>query len=234
MNRYKELLQGDNLKHLQEHPFFSGLSDEEATRFILYAEPDLIELEPDQHYIIEAGDNRRLGAVISGSVKIFTVDYSGNKTVLNTLQNYGSVGTMQFMIEHYNMLFEIIADTPSLILMFDPLSMTVAKNGIVHIQHKILVNLMLNQRQLFITISEHLVCLSQKNLRDKVLRYLQIKSDKARSYSFDIPLSREDLAAYLAVDRASLSRTLGELRRDGAIDFRKNHFKILDTKFFQF
>ena len=234
MNRYKDLLQGDNLKFFQKHPFFTGLSKDEATRFILHAEPDLIELEPEQHYILEAGASRRLGVVISGSVRVFTVDYSGNKTVLNTLQNYGSVGTMQFMIEHYNMLFEITADAPSLILMFDPLSMTVAKNDIVHIQHKILVNLMLNQRQLFITISEQLVCLSQKNLRDKVLRYLQIKSDKARSYSFDIPLSREDLAAYLAVDRASLSRTLGALKREGAIDFHKNHFKILDTKYFQF
>ena len=234
MNKYKELLQGDNLKYFQKHPFFTGMSDGEAKRFILHAEPDLIELEPDQHYVIEAGANRRLGVVISGSVRVFTVDYSGNKTVLNTLQNYGSIGTMQFMVEHYNMLFEIIADTPSLILMFDPLTMTVAKDDIVHIQHKILVNLMSNQRQLFITISEHLVCLSQKNLRDKVLRYLQIHSDNARSYSFDIPLSREDLAAYLAVDRASLSRTLGALKREGAIDFHKNHFTILDIKFFKF
>lgn len=234
MNRYRELLQGENLIFLQKHPFFAGLSAEEAKRFILHAEPDLIELEPEQHYIIEAGANRRLGVVISGSVRVFTVDYSGNKTVINKLQDHGSIGTMQFMVEYYNMLFEVIADEPSLILMFDPLSMTVAKDDIVHVQHKILVNLMSYQRQLFITISEHLVCLSQKNLRDKVLRYLQIKSDKARSYSFDIPLSREDLAAYLAVDRASLSRTLGELKREGAIDFKKNHFEILDMTFFRF
>ena len=234
MNRYRELLQGDNLIFLRNHPFFAGLSEDETTRFIHHAEPDLIELEPDQNYILEAGASRRLGVVISGSVRVFTVDYGGNKTVINALQNHGSVGTMQFMVEYYNMLFEVIADEPSLILMFDPLSMTVAKDDVVHVQHKILVNLMSNQRQLFITISEHLVCLSQKNLRDKVLRYLQIKSDKARSYSFDIPLSREDLAAYLAVDRASLSRTLGELKRDGAIDFHKNHFKILDATHFQF
>ena len=42
------------------------------------------------------------------------------------------------------------------------------------------------------------------------------------------------LAAYLAVDRASLSRSLGELRREGILEFRKNHFKILSTQHFQY
>ena len=60
MNKYKELLQGDNLKFFQKHPFFTGLSKDEATRFILHAEPDLIELEPEQHYILEAGASSAL------------------------------------------------------------------------------------------------------------------------------------------------------------------------------
>lgn len=44
-------------------------------------------------------------------------------------------------------------------------------------------------------------------------------------------MTREELASYLAVDRAALSRTLGELKKEGIIDFHKNHFIILDTEY---
>lgn len=78
------------------------------------------------------------------------------------------------------------------------------------------------------------MCLSQKNIRDKIMRFLKICSESARSYEFDISMSREELAAFLAVDRASLSRSLGKLKREGIIDFQKRHFKILTTRYFQY
>ena len=102
------------------------------------------------------------------------------------------------------------------------------------IQHKILVNVMASQRQLFISISEHLMCLSQKTIRDKIMRFLKICSESTRSYTFDIPMSREQLAEFLAVDRASLSRSLSGLKSEGIIDFNKNHFTILTTRYFQY
>ena len=234
MINYSELLQGENMDILRNHPFFEGLSDAEITEFITFSAPELIELEPEQRITMEPGFQRRLGFILSGTVKVFTVDYSGSKTVINALENYGSVGTMQFMTEYYNLLFEIVADTPSKIVMFDPKALLTVSENVSLLQHKVLVNLMKSQRQLFVVLSRHLVCLSQKTVRAKVLRYLQIHSESAHSYEFEIPLSREELAAYLAVDRASLSRSLGELRREGAIEFRKNRFKILDPQIFEY
>ena len=91
-----------------------------------------------------------------------------------------------------------------------------------------------SQRELFISMSEHVLCLSQKSIRDKILRYLKIQSERCRAYEFDIPFSREEFASYLAVDRASLSRSLSELKREGIIDFKKSRFRILTTKHFQY
>jgi CRP-like cAMP-binding protein len=87
---------------------------------------------------------------------------------------------------------------------------------------------------MFFELSGHLYCLCQRSIRGKVLKFLNYCVEHYRSYEFDITFSREDLANYLAVDRASLSRTLGELKADGVIDFRKNHFKVLSTKYFQY
>lgn len=234
MEGYKELLQKENMDLLLSHPLFDGLDRNRLTVLLKNLKPDFAELEPGQHISVEPGNLHRLGIVIKGSVTVLAIDYSGRKTIVNVLNDHGAVGTMQFMADYYNMLYEITADSPSVIVIFNPRDLLNTKDEIAPIQHKVLANLLMSQRNLFITLSEHLVCLSQKTLRDKALHYLQICCKKQHSYEVDIPLSREDLAAYLAVDRASLSRTLGELRREGIIDFRKNHFKILDSRYFHY
>ena len=234
MGNYTNLLTPENMEILRNHLFFSGLSDEEITSFAAYASPEVFELDPGQKISIEPGYKRKLGVVLRGSVKVYTIDYDGNKTIINAIQGHGSIGTMQFMMEYYNMLFEIVADTAGVIVTFDPGCLLIADESVALIQHKILVNVMASQRQLFISLSEHLVCLSQKNIRDKIMRFLKICSEAERSYEFDIRFSREELAAYLAVDRASLSRSLGELKRKGIIDYQKNHFRILTTRHFKY
>ena len=234
MDFYSEILREENMAILREHLFFSGLTDAELRRFAAHAKPDLMELAPDETISIEPGYPRRLGIVLTGSVKVYTIDYDGNKTIINAIRGHGAIGTMQFMMEYYNVLFEIVADVPSKIITMDPNALLIADESVALIQHKILVNVMASQRQLFISISEHLVCLSQKNIRDKIMRFLKIRSEAERSYAFDIRFSREELAAYLAVDRASLSRSLSELKREGIIDYHKNHFQILTTQHFQY
>ncbi len=234
MANYTEFLKIENLEILQHSLFFSGLSADELTRYVTFAKPELIELEPEQKLSVQPGHKRRLGIVLTGRVKVYTIDYDGNKTIINAIDGHGTIGTMQFMMEYYNVLFEVVADTPGKIMMIDPDSLLIADESIALVQHKILVNMMASQRQLFITISEHLVCLSQKNIRDKIMRFLKICSEAERSYEFDIRFSREEFAAYLAVDRASLSRSLSELKREGIIEYHKNHFKILTTQHFKY
>ena len=234
MESYQTLLNKGTLALIHRHPLFTNMTDSEIVEYLSTVKPGVIEMEPSQRITVEPGFKRRLGVVIEGVVRVLTVDYGGNKTIINVMRNFGSVGTMQFMADYYNMLYEVVADTPAKLVMGNPDDLLVTREGIASIQHRILANLLISQRQLFLSLSNHLVCLSQKNIRDKVLRYLQLCSEKEQAYEFDVPLSREDMAVYLAVDRASLSRSLSELRREGVLEFRKNHFKILSTKFFSY
>ena len=69
--------------------------------------------------------------------------------------------------------------------------------------------------------------ISKKTLREKILTYLSIQSQAQNSRYFQIPLSRQELAAYLSADRTALARELGNMKADGLIDFDKNMFRIL-------
>ena len=234
MEDYTSLLYGENLEHLKNHPSFLGLSEQEIYDFITFAKPTIFDIEPEQSVMLTPDAKRKLGVVIEGNITVFAIDYDGNRTVVDVVDKHGSVGPMLFMLDYYNMLFELSTDVTSRVVLFDPDSMLQTREEVAALQHRIIVNLLEYERRLFISLSEHLVCLSQKNIRDKIMRYLFIRSSDAHAYEFDIPLSREEMAVYLAVDRASLSRSLSELKSDGIIDFRKKHFKILDTKCFKY
>ena len=54
-----------------------------------------------------------------------------------------------------------------------------------------------------------------------------LQAKRQGSNSFDIPFDRQDLADYLEVDRSGLSTQISQLRQEGVLRCRKNHFELL-------
>jgi CRP-like cAMP-binding protein len=50
-----------------------------------------------------------------------------------------------------------------------------------------------------------------------------------KSTDFDIPFDRQQLADYLNLERSALSKELGKMQREGLIECRKNHFRLIET-----
>ena len=69
--------------------------------------------------------------------------------------------------------------------------------------------------------------LSQKGLRDRIMTYLHILSDKSGSDTVTVNMSRQQLAHYLCVNRTALSHELSEMQRDGIIKIDKKIIKII-------
>ena len=65
------------------------------------------------------------------------------------------------------------------------------------------------------------------------MHLLQIYCKREHSCEVDLPFSRDELANYLAVDRASLSRALGELKKAGIIEFKNIDFSYSNEKLLQ-
>ena len=68
--------------------------------------------------------------------------------------------------------------------------------------------------------------ITKPSTKDKILAYLQYISKQANSKYFDIPFNRQEMADYLSVDRSALSFELSKLKKQGIIDFTKNHFML--------
>lgn len=72
-----------------------------------------------------------------------------------------------------------------------------------------------------------LAILAQRGLRDRVLVYLTMQAERRGTATFRIPFSREELAAFLCVNRSALSHELSLMEAEGLIRFRKNEFTLL-------
>ena len=69
--------------------------------------------------------------------------------------------------------------------------------------------------------TEKVTQISQRTTRAKLLSYFP---PRRSGFEFDIPFSLQQLADYLAVERSGLSLELGKLKKEGLLDFHKNHF----------
>ena len=231
MKRYLENIKTGHFSTLHDKVLFNGLTDSEIYEFIQHSRPYYISLYPGQTISLEKQFSNMISVVVAGDVLISSTDSNGNKTYIKTITEGESSGSLYSILDYSNSLIEIEGKEDSEVILIDPDSLYVTDKKIAVIQQKMLVNLIRSQKDLFNAISERMYCLTQRNIREKILRFLSYCHNSNGSTEFDISMTREELASYLAVDRAALSRSLGELKREGIIDFHKNHFIILDTEY---
>lgn len=231
MKRYLENIKTGHFSTLHDKVLFNGLTDSEIYEFVQHSKPYYISLYQGQTVSLEKQYSNMISVVVAGDVLISSTDSNGNKTYIKTFTEGESSGSLYSILDYSNTLIEIEGKEDSEVILIDPDSLYVTDKKIAVIQQKMLVNLIRSQKGLFNAISERMYCLTQRSIREKILRFLSYCHNSNGSTEFDIPMTREELASYLAVDRAALSRSLGELKKEGIIDFHKNHFIILDTDY---
>ena len=68
--------------------------------------------------------------------------------------------------------------------------------------------------------------MSQRTTRAKLISYFSAAAQKNNNFEFDIHFSRQQMADYLSVERSGLSLELSRMKKDGLIDYHKNHFVL--------
>ena len=80
-------------------------------------------------------------------------------------------------------------------------------------------------------VCEELKILASGTLREKIVRYLFPHIDKEGRVTLTV--SREFIAAYLAVSRPSLSRELSAMQREGIIEATGRSIRVVDMEKFE-
>lgn len=178
--------------------------------------------------ILRVGDTvNDLGIVVSGSIHIIRDGYWGDENLVNVF-GVGDVFAENFAcMNDVTLDVNVIATEDTDVLFLDvhkvahtcsstcPFHSRLLDNLVGEIAHK---NLMLQRKMSYVT---------QRTTRKKVMAYLSAVAMEKGSSAFDIPMNRQQLADFLAVDRSALSTTLSNLQNEGILRFSRNHFELL-------
>lgn len=211
---------------MREASIFRNLSDEEIIGML----PCLNAKE--QHFkknevIYRPGDQvRKIGLVVSGAVRIEKIDYWGNRKIISVIEPGQIFGEAYAGMKTIPMEMEVLAAVPSVILFMEVGKILTTCGNSCEFHSKMIRNMVYVLAERNYKLTQKMDHLTQKTTREKLLSYFSEQALECGRSDFDIPLDRQQLADYLSVDRSAMSTELGRMKKDGLIEYRKNHFTL--------
>lgn len=164
--------------------------------------------------------------LLSGIANLIRYDYNGNKTIIGQFSQGDIFGEVLYPTNTNNELF-VEAKEPCTVLSFiyDNILKKCNNRCKFHeeLEHKLPFLIINNTIQL----NTRIEILTKKSIRDKLLTYFKILSNKKFSKTFKIPFTLTDLADYLCVDRSAMMRELSHLKEEGFIEKKGKQITLL-------
>ena len=162
----------------------------------------------------------RLGLVLSGTVHILREDFWGSRSIVG-LAEPGEIFAESYALAGEPLEVSVLAASDARVLF---LRVETALTGCGQLTRNLTA--LLAEKNL--TLTRKMRHMARRTTREKLLSYLSAQALRSGGPEFDIPMDRQQLADYLAVDRSAMSAALGKLRDEGVLEFRKNHFRLLE------
>ena len=169
---------------------------------------------------------KTVGVVLSGSVRIESVDVWGNVSVVGVMPAGGMFGEAYAAVPDEPLMVNVVAaeDCAVLFLNVRKVLTTCSHACPNHSRTSNNMTAIIARRSL--ALSRRIFHVAPKTIRGKVLAYLSDEAERAGSRSFTIPFDRQQLADYLGVDRSALSAELSRMQKAGLIETRRSHFVL--------
>ena len=178
--------------------------------------------------ILRAGGKlSSVGLLLSGAAHIERCDYWGNRHIVTAIQPGDIFGEGYAAVPGSTMNVSVQADDDSSILFLDLSRMLHMCTSACQFHARLIDNLVLLLAQRNLKLNEKLTHITQHTLRDKILSYLSSESIRQHSSYFDVPFDRQQLADFLNAERSALSGEISKLKKEGIIDYQKNHFRLI-------
>lgn len=167
-----------------------------------------------------------VGVVLSGRVDIVQEDFWGSASILARLEPGDLFGEAFSSAQVVSLPVSVIAVEDSEILLLDYQRILTTCTGACKFHDQLIANMLKVLAQKNIALTQKMEHLTRRTTREKLLSYLSTQALRAGSNAFTIPFNRQELSAYLAVDRSAMSSELGRMQREGLLTFDKNHFTL--------
>lgn len=202
---------------------FDNINSKNQEKILKLLEANTYRFKKDSSILSTIKNDNILCILVEGNIQIIKTDYNGNITIIEELSENSIFGSIISNIT--NNEYQIITKTDCKILLIE-YNRIINENNNTPAYSQFIRNLL---KIISIKISEkndRIEILTEKTIRNKLLKYFQNLSKKTGSKNIYLPFSFTELANYLSVDRSALMRELKNLKDDNIISSNNRHIKI--------
>ena len=214
------------LSVIRSSQLFLGITEEEIAAMLTCLDAKT-ESFPKDTFLLRAGDTTEsIGLVLSGSVLIIQEDIWGNRNTLSRTAPGQTYAAAFACAPSSGSNVSVVTETPTTVLFLNVKRLlTVCPSACAH-HSRIIRNLLSDLAGKNLLLNEKLTHIAQRTTRGKLMSYLSAEAQRRGAVEFDIPFSRQQLADFLAVERSGLSLELGKMKKEGLLDYHKEHFVL--------
>lgn len=211
-------------------PLFAGIAQEDLGPLLdcLGAQKRLYR--KGQSVMAEGDPARYVGVVLAGNVQIEKTDYYGNRSIL-TQAGAGELFAESFSCaKAARMPVSAVALEDSYVMLIDCCRITTGCSNACGFHSRLIANLLQVVAERNLQLSQKIEITGKRTTREKLMAYLLSRAKLTGSDSFTIPFDRQALADYLQVERSAMSAEISKLRKEGVLESKKNHFRLLRSE----
>lgn len=219
------MISSQDLQILSGTHLFSGFSEEALRALCAALRPSVAEL-PRGRVLWRMGERvTQAGVVLSGRVEAWQYSVSGHADLAAVHEAGGVFGDVLMSAQTVGSPVELrtAADSRIFFLSLASLLALCAAGGGEDCAH-LLENLLREVSEKYWRLQRRIQRLSIPDGRRRLADFLCAQG----AADFTLPISREQMARQLGMDRSALSRLLGRLRDEGLLRWDRSHFVILD------
>ena len=202
---------------------FNNISNQNQERILKSLEANTFFFKKNNTILSSVKRDNIIGIILEGYIQIIKTDYNGNRTIMEDLYENDIFGSEMSSISNSEYSIQTKEDTKIIIIYFNDIINNELNTPYYNQFLKNLLNILSNKMKLN---NDRVAILANKTIRNKLLTYFRIMSNKNNSRIIYLPYTFTDLADYLGVDRSAMYRELKSLKDDGLISVKNKKITL--------
>jgi len=203
---------------------FAGIKPDQIEDLLTCRGAKLQSFEKDQ-VIWRAGDPAKfLGIMCSGTSNVISIDRTGLRAIHASLTPGEPFGGSFVCAQVAQIPYSVVAVEPCTVLLLNYSAIITPCPSSCEAHHLLVKNMLLVLAEENLRLKGKMRIIAKRQMREKLLTYLEDESSRQGTRIFNIPFNRQELADYLGVERSALCAEISKMRKEGILESNRKQF----------
>lgn len=214
-----------NFEKVKANPLFNGIGLNDLETMLHCIEGRVQKYQKGAVIQLVRTPVKTVGLVVSGMVQVLREDIDGKQNLMAELGEGELFGEVFACAGVSHSPVTVLASESCEVLHLNYRKVITTCSSTCSFHQRLIENMLTLIAKKNLLLNQKIDILSRRTTRERLLLFFD--SQRQGAPRFTISFSREELAAYLCVERSAMAAELSKMQREGVIRYERNSFEIL-------